>query len=705
MTSQSVEDVPVVTKHSYCKVCMSHCGLLVDVVNDERIIKVRGDKEHLTGGYTCPKGRATGELHHQANPITRPLMLKDGQLVEVGWDDALDDIAAELRTVIDTYGPDAVAINFGSGLGLDSSGYAMEEAFYNVLRTLPGSNGAPPKFSPMTIDSAYPGALMHSGVRLGGGKTDYDNVNLVIYVGINPMVSHGDNNGMWDPATWLRSITKRGGEVWTIDPVRTATANLSTGHIQPYPGKDYAVLAWVVRELIDNGPCTPRFAVEGLEELRAVLEGYDRAKAAEIAGVPEQDLEDLLAAIRRKGRVAIETGTGIGMSTGANLTAWMCGVIVTLTGSDNQTGGTKNHRGFFYPMEKIEEMRAKKGEGTAAPRMARGFLSGSKVRPDVKAVLGPGGGPDWPCAVLPLEIEAGNIRAFFNFGGSLLRSFPDTNRLKAALPKLDLYVDTAIHHSERVPLCTHVLPTKDTVERPEITRWDTLRWNLSMEYSGPLVKPMGERRSAWWVISQIMKRAGLPVPEHVPDDDRLEGADDFMLSTLFTPMARCTFEELKENRYLEFPQVHPDPLYDKRLERAGGYKLVGDELLEQWSRHRAADEATLGKPKPLVYSSRRQFKQMNDTMTLLSEPHNVILHPDTAAEHGIENGQKVRVYNKKGEIFLTAKVEPTMRKGVCSISHTHPAEGNVNFLTGTDDIDLLTGMAHYSGVPIEIEPS
>jgi anaerobic selenocysteine-containing dehydrogenase len=524
-------------------------------------------------------------------------------------------------------------------------------------------------------------------------------------VGINPMVSHGDNSGMWDPATWLRSITKRGGEIWTIDPVCTATAGLSTGHIQPYPGKDYAILAWIVRQLIDDGPCTPRFTVDGLDDLRAALDGYDRAKAAEFAGVPEQNLVDLLAAIRRKGRVAIETGTGIGMSSGANLTAWMAALIITLTGSDNQLGGTKNHRGFFHPQEKLEEVLVPVGAGMAAPPSIVGYSSASKVRPDVKAVIGPGGGPDWPCAVLPLEIEAGNIRALFNFGGSLLRSFPDTNRLKSALAQLDLYVDTAIQHSERVQLCTHVLPTKDTVERPEITRWDTLRWNLSMEYSAPLVTPMGERRSAWWVISQFMKRAGLPVPDYVLDDDRVEGADDFMLSKLFSPMARCPFEELKAKRYIEFPQEHPDPLYDKRLELAGGYKLVADELLDQWSRHRAGDEASLGKPKPLVYSSRRQFKQMNDTMTFLADPHNVIVHPDTAADHGIEDGQQVRVYSERGEIFLTAKLDPTMRKGVCSIAHTHPGVGNVNFLTSTDDIDPLTGMAQYSGVPVKIEPA
>ena len=68
-------------------------------------------------------------------------------------------------------------------------------------------------------------------------------------------------------------------------------------------------------------------------------------------------------------------------------------------------------------------------------------------------------------------------------------------------------------HNETTPLCTHVLPTKDAVERAELTRWDTLTWNVSLQYTPPLVEPMGERRSAWWVISQFMRRAGLPVPD------------------------------------------------------------------------------------------------------------------------------------------------------------------------------------------------
>ena len=81
MAIDSVDSLPIEAKNTYCKVCMSHCGLVAEVQGD-RILKVRGDKEHpLTQGYTCPKGRATGEFHHQPDPITRPLMKKDGELV------------------------------------------------------------------------------------------------------------------------------------------------------------------------------------------------------------------------------------------------------------------------------------------------------------------------------------------------------------------------------------------------------------------------------------------------------------------------------------------------------------------------------------------------------------------------------------------------------------------------------------------------
>ena len=168
--------------------------------------------------------------------------------------------------------------------------------------------------------------------------------------------------------------------------------------------------------------------------------------------------------------------------------------------------------------------------------------------------------------------------------------------------------------------------------------------------------------------------------------------------------ARCTFKELQEKRYVEVPLEFPADWVERHFERLGGWRLAVPELLWQWNNMRKADEAAFGKPKPLCYSSRRQRKKFNAQLSFLGEPADIILHPETAASRGIVDGQKVRVFNKSGEIFLTAKVDPGMRKGVGSISHGH-LDGNVNFLTCADDMDPLGGMAFYSGVPIEIEPA
>jgi anaerobic selenocysteine-containing dehydrogenase len=273
--------------------------------------------------------------------------------------------------------------------------------------------------------------------------------------------------------------------------------------------------------------------------------------------------------------------------------------------------------------------------------------------------------------------------------------------LKAALRQLDLHVITEIIANETTALGTHVLPTKGAVERSEIQRWDMLNWNVSMQFTPPVVKPIGERRSAWWVISQIMRRADLPVPDFVPDDDREEGADEVMLARLFKH-ARCSFEEVRAKRYVEFPLEFPAPWADAHIERIGGWKLAPPKLLEQWYGMRRVDETALGKPKPLCFSSRRQRRKFNAQLSFLGAPADIILHPADAAAHGIVDGQKVRVHNARGEIVLIAKVDGGMRRGVVSIPHGHET-ANVNFLTSVEDVDPLGGMALYSGVPIAIE--
>jgi anaerobic selenocysteine-containing dehydrogenase len=480
--------------------------------------------------------------------------------------------------------------------------------------------------------------------------------------------------------------TARRGEVWTIDPLFTETAKFSTRHLAPYPGKDYAILAWLVHEILVGGPISLAQPVTGLEELRAALAGFDRATASAIAGVTERELDDLLAAIRRKGHVTVETGTGVTMSSSANITQWLAWVLMILTGMMNRKGGAWFHPGFITQFDSFQ-----------LPIIDNPFSPGAPTMPEVSGIIG-----DWPCAALPGEIAAGNIRAVVNFGGSLIRSFPDANVLAPALQRLDLNVNFEIVENETTALSTHVLPTKDQVERPDISFWDTLSASVSMLYAPAVVEPMGERRSAWWAISQLMKRMGLPVPEHVPEDDKTPGADDAMLAALMTG-ARCNFDELAAAGHVTKPLEFPGSWVDRHVERMGGWKLAPPRLLESWAATRRADEAALGQPRPLCYISRRQRRKLNASLSFLGSPADIILHPDDAAANGISHGQKVRVHTSRGEIFLTANVDAAIRRGVASIPHGHEV-ANVNYLTSVEKVDKMTGMVLYTGIPIEVEP-
>ncbi len=161
----------------------------------------------------------------------------------------------------------------------------------------------------------------------------------------------------------------------------------------------------------------------------------------------------LLAAINEHGGVVVETGTGVSMTNSANLTHWFAWVLMILTGTINQKGGCWFHPGFINQFDSFE-----------LPLMDNPFTPGAPSMPEVSGLIG-----EWPCAALAGEIEAGNIRALVNLGGSILRSFPDANRLQPALEKLELNVAFEIVANETTALSSHVLPTKDQVERPEIS--------------------------------------------------------------------------------------------------------------------------------------------------------------------------------------------------------------------------------------------
>ncbi len=664
------DDTGTRSVRSFCRICTAVCGIVVEVAGDQ-VVRVRGDSEHpLSRGYTCTKGRALPRIHHHPDRIEQPMMREHGQLQPATWDTCLDDLGDRLRTIVDRHGPDAIGVYFGSGLGMDAAGYRMMEGLFNAI-------GTRAKFSPLTIDGTAKTLVSHLVGGFPGFTThiDYAAAKLVLYIGVNPVVSHGHNIALSDPVSSIRALRAH-AEVWVLDPRVTETARLASRHLAPRPGTDYAVLAYLIRELLRDGadPEVLAHRTIGRDELAGAVDPFTLGHAAEVAGLADADLVALLSAVRHAGPVAIHTGTGVTMgATNGNVTAWLTWVLMILTGAMNRAGGVWFHPGFNLQFDAFE-LPVLPPESIFGP--------GPRSRPDAQAFLG-----EWPCAVLPDEIRAGNIRAVLNFGGSLLTSFPDVAVLEPALRSLELLVTTEIIANPTTAISTHVLPTKGQLERADVTLWDFLVPRVSLQHTPAVVGPVGGRRSAWWVLAEIGRRLGYDLADpHATDDEMLAQT---------MAAARCSYDEVAAAAFVEVPSELPAPWVEHYLDRSGGWRLAPQLLVDQL--------ATLQPPPPLVLVPRRQARKLNAALDFLGETPDIILHPDDSRQAGVVDGQPVVVRTSRGQLTGIAKVDPAIRRGAVSIPHGHH-DANVNALTDKDVIDPVTGMVRYSGVPVTVEP-
>src|SRR4051812_49396274 len=102
------------TAYVTCPLCEATCGLEV-TLEEDRVMRVRGDEADVfSGGFLCPKGGSLGALHHDPDRLRQPLLRRDGELMEAGWDEAFREVDRLLSPIIAEHGRDAVAVYLGN---------------------------------------------------------------------------------------------------------------------------------------------------------------------------------------------------------------------------------------------------------------------------------------------------------------------------------------------------------------------------------------------------------------------------------------------------------------------------------------------------------------------------------------------------------------------------------------------------------------
>ncbi len=659
---------------SFCRICAAACGILV-TTEGERVVRVRGDAEHpVSRGYTCPKGRALPDFHHRPDRLDHPTV----RGVEAPWSTALDDLAASLQQVIADHGPGAVGVYLGTGLAYDIAGWLTAERLIAVL-------GTPQRYTPVTIDNAP--ALLTA--ELVGGSSQLNPVwqpeqsKVLVLFGTNPVVSHGYGTTLADPVTRFRRFRADGGQVWVLDPRRTETAALADRHLPLRAGTDHLVLAWLVREILDDGADTHELdsacRPEEVARLRTALDPFTRERASAATGLPVEDLDALLGAVRAApGAVAAMAGTGVMMSEHGLVAEWLRWVLLIVTGSLDRGGAMRFNDGMLFPLD--GRLRAPSAPADPPP--------GPRSRPELSGWAG-----QYPCAAMADEIDAGNLRALVVAGGSPLTAFPDPDHIRHALASLDTLAVLDVASTALTDMATHVLPATAQLERADLSMLENVAFRNGTSFTPAVVAPGSERRPAWWVLAQLARRLGIDALGGERDPDTLDDVD--VLRGLARG-SRVPFDEIVANGAHGTTTDPADGWVHRQVLPDGRWHLAPDALL---SRLTAAADADPD-PSRLVLVPRRQVRTVNATAYGRVDDAEVVVNPLDA--DGLRDGDPVRVAGANGEVDGRVALDPTIARGTVALTHGRTDLLVSHLVSDTHGVDEMTGMPRASGVPVTV---
>ncbi|MFJ6514249.1 molybdopterin-dependent oxidoreductase [Streptomyces sp. NPDC091406] len=283
-------DAPATDRvRTVCSYCGVGCGIVLDIAagpdGRRTVVKASGDKEHPSNaGRLCTKGATGADLLAAPGRLTTALARADRseQPAPLGRDAAIAQTARRLRSVLDTHGPDAVALYVSGQMTLEAQ-YLANKLAKGFMRTNTIESNS--RLCMASAGSGYKLSLGADGPP--GSYEDFAHADVFLVTGANMADCH--------PILFLRMMerVKAGAKLIVVDPRRNATAAKADLYLRIRPGTDLALLNGLLHLLVENGHTDPAFIAEhtdGWEQMPAFLRDYPPAAVAEITGIPEDDI-------------------------------------------------------------------------------------------------------------------------------------------------------------------------------------------------------------------------------------------------------------------------------------------------------------------------------------------------------------------------------------------------------------------------------
>ncbi|MDR6120841.1 anaerobic selenocysteine-containing dehydrogenase [Bacillus sp. SLBN-46] len=640
--------------------CWDSCGFNVSVEND-KVVKVEGDPSHpITKGKICGRGRMLETRTNSPQRLLHPLKKINGQFEQISWEQALDEVSAKLKGIKEKYGSTAV---------LHSHDYAnngilknLDQRFFNCF------GGVTELYGSLCWGAGIEAQKWDFGSAYSHEPEDITNSKHIIIWGRNVART---NMHFYEK---LLEVKKKGAKIYVIDPLYNATAKIADQYISVKPGMDGLLAAAIIKEMLRLGLEDRQFIEQythGFSDLAALLEEVTMEQLSEMTEVSFEVITQL-AQIYADKPTATYMGLGLQRYTNGGNTIRFIDALVAISGNIGVAGGGANYANLqvgqsFVFDELTLPTRKQNHRQFSIMKQAEEVLAA--VDPEIKMII----------------VTCGNP----------INQVPDTNVVEKAFSSVDTLVVIEQFMTDTARLADYVFPTTTAFEEEDI--YYSSMYHHYVNYGPKLVSSPGEAKSDLWIWTELARRLGF--------GEDFDFSREEWLKMTFQSLEQkgVTLEQLKEQQTLELP-VDKIPWQDYRFQTPTGKfeftSLLGGSLNlavpeeSKWKNPKLAEHY----PYHLLTIHPLRSNHSQNYHLLPSKPKvKVEIASNIAEQKKLQNGDLVRVWNKRGEVRGFISVLAAAHPNTINIDEGIWKEfgGSVNKLTSNRKSDNGLGSTLY----------
>jgi anaerobic selenocysteine-containing dehydrogenase len=687
--------------------CPDACGVLI-TVEDGRATKIVGDPAHpVTRGFLCGKVAKYLDRVYSPERVLYPMrrmapkgVVSAQSFERISWDQAVAEITSRFKTIVSEFGSEAILpYSYGGTLGA-LNGASMDRRFFHRL-------GASQLARNICSAAGEAGLKSVIGIKLGTEPEQFRHSRYIIAWASN---IHGNNIHLWP---FIEEARREGAKLVVIDPYRTRTAACADWYLPINPGTDTALALGMMHVIINENLYDADYVAcytVGFEELREKVQAYTPEQSAKWTGISASDIVKLAREYATVRPAVIRLNYGVQRSEGGGMATRAIAMLPCITGSWKEVGGglQLSTSGAFGLNKSALERTDLMNQALGRPARIVNMVELGKALN---------------------TLDDPPIKGLFVYNSNPAAVCPNHNEVIRGLRRSDLF--TVVHEqffTDTIDYADIVLPATTFFEHKEL---QAAYGHYYLQMSHQAIEPLGQCRSNVETFRALAEGMGFEEEcfhESVDDmmdvaldsgnpwlkgidRERLEREGHVRLkfesqSSGVSPETSGTFLPFAHGNF-QTPSGKAE-LYSEAL-KAEGLDPVVEFTSPGESRH-----STLAKVFPLEMLARKADNFLNSsfanlrTVQAMEETGLLEINSVDAGARGIADGDSVRVFNRRGDIVLKARVDGKVQPGVVSAqlnwAKLTPGSRNINVLTSEKLTDLGNSATFYS-VLVEVELS